>query len=194
MIATTGVLQRERAALVVIDIQERLAAAMPHRERVIARTRLLIATASIVGVPVIATRQYPRGLGELEPDLIAALEESDSQGNAAARVDKVAFDCFAEPEFSSALVAAGRTQLLIAGMETHICVCQTALAGLKQGLDIHVAADACCSRDDSNHDLAITRLAHAGAVVTTAESAAYELVGKAGTDEFKALLGAVKAC
>ena len=194
MIATTGVLQRERAALVVIDIQERLAAAMPNRERVIARTRLLIATASIVGVPVIATRQYPRGLGELEPDVMIALEESDSKGNAPARVDKVAFDCFAEPEFSSALVAAGRTQLLIAGMETHICVCQTALAGLKQGLDIHVAADACCSRDDANHDLAIMRLAHAGAVVTTAESAAYELVGKAGTDEFKALLGAVKAC
>lgn len=186
------ILDRERATLVVIDIQERLAAAMEQRETVTARSGLLLKTASIVGVPAIVTRQYPRGLGDLEPALSEVLEGCSAAGRCATAVDKLTFDCFGEPGFAEAIESGGRDQLLIAGMETHICVCQTALAALRRGMDVHVCADACCSRDPRNHELALTRLAHAGATITTWESAAYELVGAAGTDEFKALLAIVK--
>lgn len=188
-----SVLQRTSAVLVVIDIQERLASAMDRRDDVIARTTLLIRAAAIVGVPIIATQQYPRGLGPLEPEIDAVLGEAERAGTDVVRCDKVDFDCFAEPTFEAALKATGRTQLLIAGMETHICVCQTALAGVRVGLDVHVAADACCSRAAESHSVTLARLAHEGVVLSTAESAAYELVGKAGTAEFKELLAAVKA-
>lgn len=192
MIPAATVLRREDAVLVVVDIQERLAAAMSRREQVIARSGLLIRVAPIVGMPVLVTRQYPKGLGDLEPDLITALDQSASDGAVIEHVDKVHFDCFAESSFCDALLATGRKQMLLVGMETHICVTQTALAGLSEGMDVHVAGDACCSRSDEHHHLALQRLSHAGAVVTSSESAAYELVGCAGTDEFRALLSVVK--
>lgn len=189
MTSTASTLQRGSTALVLIDIQQRLAAAMDRRDAVLDRAVFLTRVAGIVGVPVIVTRQYPEGLGDLEPQLADALgEEADD----AARADKVSFDCFAEPAFVSAVERSGASQLLIAGMETHICVTQTALSGLRGGRAVHVCADACCSRDETLHALALARLRHAGAVVTCAESAAYELVGRAGTPEFKALLAAVK--
>jgi nicotinamidase-related amidase len=190
--AASSVLRPETAVLVVIDIQERLAAAMAHRDRVIAATSLLVRTSAIVGMPVVVTRQYPKGLGDHACEIDAVLSEARQAHDAVVQVDKVTFDCFAEPDFVTAVEAVGRRQLLIAGMETHICVCQTALAALRSGYDVHVAADACCSRADSNHAYALARLATAHAVVTTSESAAYELVGEAGTPEFKRLLAAVK--
>jgi len=191
--STAGVLHRDTTALVVIDIQDRLAAAMAHRERVIASTALLLSVAAIVGLPVVVTRQYPKGLGDHADEVSAALQRAADAGVEISQVDKVSFDCFAEPGFAEAIKGLGRRQLLLAGMETHICVCQTALAGVRADFETHVAADACCSREDDNHASALLRLGNAGAVVTTSESAAYELVGAAGTPEFKALLAAVKS-
>ncbi len=192
MTASTLVSDRERTALVVVDIQERLAGVMERRETVIARTKLLISAAAIVGAPIIATRQYPKGLGPMEPEITDALQAAADAGTAVHEVDKVSFDCFAEVDFVEAVAATGRTQLVLAGMETHICIAQTALGGLIRGHDVFVAADACCSREEENRHLAIARLAHAGAVISTAESVAYELIGQAGTAEFKLLLAAVK--
>lgn len=186
------VVSRDACVLVVVDVQERLAAVMDARESVIERSRLLVSAAGIVGVPVIVTRQYPKGLGDTEPSLAETIGAVETQGALVYRADKVCFDCFAEPSFVDAVATTGRRQLLIVGMETHICVTQTALSGLRSGFDVHVAADAVCSRQVGNHEIALMRMAHAGAVVTTAESAAYELVGRAGTDEFKALLAVVK--
>lgn len=191
---TASTLKRDDAVLVVVDVQERLAATMTRRADVVRRTALLARTARIVGLPVVVTRQYPRGLGDTEPALIAVFEEIRDAGASVTDVDKVSFDCFAEPGFSAAIESLGRSQLLLVGMETHICIAQTALTARGRGMDVHVVADACCSRDEEHRTLALARLAHAGCVVTTAESAAYELVGVAGTPEFKELLGAVKAC
>lgn len=188
----TSVLDRDRAALVVVDIQERLAITMARRDTVIARTRLLIAVAGIVGMPVVVTRQYPRGLGETEPLVSEAIAQVEAAGVSVTHVDKVAFDCFREPEFLTSIESMGRDQLLVCGMETHICITQTALSALRRGLEVHVAADGCCSREEENRHFALSRLQAAGAIVTTAESAAYELVGLAGTDEFKSLLHVVK--
>lgn len=195
MIPAASVLDRRTTALVLIDIQDRLAAAMPARDAVVSRTGFLVQVARIVGVPVVVTRQYPKGLGDTDGAIAAALalQEADRDGgHPDTIVDKMTFDCFCEPSFVSAVSETGARQLLVAGMETHICVTQTALAALREGLDVHVCADACASRDEEMHRLALARLAHAGAVVTCAESAAYELVGRAGTPEFKALLAAVK--
>lgn len=189
MLPPASMADRSKAILVVIDIQERLAAAMARREQVLSRTLLAARVAGIVGVPVVVTRQYPKGLGDIEQVLAEGLP-ADEPGRV--QVDKLSFDCFCEPAFCDAVAATGRSQLVLCGMETHICVTQTALAGLREGFDVHVLADACCSREDENHALALNRLGNAGAVISTAESCAYELVGRAGTDEFKRLLGVVK--
>lgn len=192
MIPAASVLSREHALLVVVDIQERLAAAMERRQQVLDKTSLLIRAASIVGVPILVTRQYPKGLGDVEPALAGVLEEVRAAGKRVSVVDKVSFDCFGEQSFCDSIADSGKAQLLFAGMETHICITQTALAGLRENFDVHVAGDATCSREAESHELALQRLAHAGAVITSSESAAYELVGRAGTEEFKALLSAVK--
>jgi len=185
-------MNRTDAVLVVIDVQERLTAAMSHRQSVLDAATFLCKVAGITGIDVVSTRQYPRGLGDTEPVLAVALEVIETAGCRVSHVDKVAFDCFREPAFCEALGATGRRQLLITGMESHICVVQTALGALARGYEVHVVADGCCSRDDVAHAIAMDRLRAAGAVITVAESAAYELVGEAGTAEFKELLRVVK--
>jgi nicotinamidase-related amidase len=184
--------RREDAVLIVVDLQERLTAVMERREPVLSAVVRLIRVATLVGMPIVVTRQYPKGLGETEPVLVEALEVARNEGAIITHADKTTFDCFRETSFAEPLAAAGRSQLIIAGMETHICVTQTALAALREGLDVHVVADGCCSRDSANHDLALGRIRSAGGVVTVTESVMYELVGAAATDEFRALLGIVK--
>lgn len=188
----TSVLGRDRAALVVVDIQERLASVMSSRDRVVAATVRLIQTAALVRMSIIVTCQYPKGLGELDAEVAGALETVERGGTRVVRVDKMAFDCFGDPAFVSAVEELGCSTLLLAGMETHICVTQTALSGLRRGVEVHVAADATCSRDEAMALIALDRMRAAGAVITVAESAMYELVGVAGTDEFRMLLGIVK--
>lgn len=192
MSSSTSIARRDDAVLAVVDVQERLAAVMERREAVVAAVAKLVKVASLAGVPVIATRQYPKGLGGTDPRLEAGLAEAEAAGTSVARIDKVAFDCFADSGFAEAFGGLGRRQLVIAGMESHICVAQTALSALRRGIDVHVVADACCSRDEASHTLALERLRAAGVAVTVFESVAYELVGAAGSDEFRALLQIVK--
>lgn len=192
MLPALGVASSKDGVLIIIDIQDRLAAVMERREEVVATTGLLIRSAAIVGMPIVVTRQYPQGLGDTHAAITTVLDEVIDQGATVQVVDKMSFDCMAEPGFVEAVCATGRKQLFVAGMETHICVTQTALSGLKEGFDVHLVADACCSRRPYSHDTAVARLAAAGASVTLAESVAYELVGRAGTPEFKQLLAAVK--
>jgi nicotinamidase-related amidase len=151
-----------------------------------------VRTAALVGVPIVVTRQYPKGLGDTEPALAGALQAVERAGAGITRIDKVAFDCFGEAAFAETVSRSVRRQMLLVGMETHICVAQTALSAIDAGFDVHVVADACCSRDAASHDVALDRLRAAGAVVTIAESVMYELVGVAGTEEFRALLAIVK--
>jgi len=184
---------RDDLVLVVIDVQEKLAAAMSHRERVVTAVSRLARATALVGAPVILTRQYPQGLGPTVDEVELLLLELAAQGARVSGVDKTAFCCAAEEDFIEALSATGRRQVVLAGMETHICVAQTALALAGTGFQVQVAADACCSRDDSAHDIALHRMRHTGVIVTTAESVMYEAVGRAGTDEFKRLLQIVKS-
>lgn len=183
---------RDDLVLVIIDVQEKLAAAMAHREQVIAAVSRLARTAALVGAPVILTRQYPQGLGPTVDEIEALVLELAGQGVRVSGVDKTAFCCAAEEDFLEALSATGRRQVVLVGMETHICVAQTALALAGSGFQVQVAADGCCSRADSMHQLALDRMRHTGVIITATESVMYEAVGRAGTDEFKRLLEIVK--
>lgn len=184
-------LNRSDTALVIIDPQDRLVPALADGQRMSSAIVMLIRVAALVGLPVLVTRQNPRGLGEL----VGGVEEALAMPGESVRTstfDKMTFDCFADESFEQAVSAAGFRQLLVTGCETHICVCQTALSALDRGLSVHLAADACSSRDMRTHDQALTRLAQAGVVISNSESAAYELIGRAGTDEFRSLLAIVK--
>jgi nicotinamidase-related amidase len=185
-------IDRDQLVLVVIDIQERLAAAMPDLDRVLARVPQLVQLAGLVDFPVVVTRQYPRGLGGSEQVIVDALDAAETAGVAVTHVDKTAFCACGEPAFLSALESVGREQVVIVGMETHICVVQTALDLVGRGYRVQVVADACCSRDPESHVVALDRMRAAGVVVTVTESVMYEAVGVAATDEFRALLEIVK--
>jgi len=178
--------------LVVVDVQDRLAAVMQRRDAVVHVAGVLVRAAAILHVPVIVTRQYPKGLGDTVPELIAALDGAAAAGASVTVADKVDFDCMAEPVFREALAATGRTHVALLGMETHICVTQTALALAADGYMPHVVADAVCSRRDPDHEVALARLRVAAVDVLPSESVIYEALGRAGTREFRAVLEVVK--
>lgn len=192
MLRTDGLLSRDRLVLVIVDIQQRLAAAMKRREDVVENTLKIARATSLVGAPILVTLQNPEALGGGVGELETALDALQAHGATVKRVDKTAFCCCREESFLGALASTGRDQVVIAGMETHICVTQTAIALAESGKSVHVAADACCSRHTMDHDIALARLRAAGIVVTTSEAVMYEAVERAATDEFRELLRIVK--
>lgn len=175
-------LNRAAAMLCIIDIQERLAAAMAEREAVIEAARRLVVAARRLQVPIVLTEQYPRGIGPTEPALVEALQDDYRP------VEKLHFSCCREAPFEAAVEGAGRRQVILCGMETHVCVLATCLELLHAGFQVHVVADAVCSRDAAHKELALAQMAQAGAVVTCVEAAVYQLLERAGTPEFKDLL------
>lgn len=179
--------------LVVVDIQERLAGVMAaaDRERVIERTGILLQAAARLGVPVVATEQYPKGLGPTEPAVAGHLPA------AAAVVDKTCFACGGADGFRQALAvdepgAPHRPQLVLTGMEAHVCVLQTALEMHAEGYQVFVVADAVCSRRAEHYDNALARLRQAGVIVTNTESVAFEWLRDAKHPDFKAVSALVK--
>lgn len=177
---------RVDAILFVVDVQEHLAAAMPRRDAVVARIIALVNAAKILGVPVLVTRQNPSALGDTLPEISAAVGPHTP-------IDKMAFCCREDPGFSDELALTWRGQVVLTGMESHICIAQTALALVEDGYRVHVVADATCSRHDEDAQVALERLRQAGVAVTTVEALLYEMLGAAGTDEFRAVLALVKA-
>lgn len=179
------ILSAGEAVLVVIDIQERLAAVMEEREKVVANTRYLIELAKTFGIPVVVTEQYPKGLGRTVPELTDAL-------GAYSAIEKLTFDCCGEETFLQMLESKGRRKVIAAGMETHVCVLQTVLSLIKEGYTVHVPHDAVCSRDAANKRAGLDMLARAGAIITTTESALFQILKVAGTDEFKKISKLIK--
>jgi nicotinamidase-related amidase len=181
----TARLSRERAALFVVDIQERLAPAMPEAvlAQVIRNTTILIEAAKLLGLPIVVSQQYPKGLGATVAALEAVLPPT------AQRFDKVEFSGgrLANPNAGN-----GRDQYIIAGMETHICVYQTARDLVARGLEAYVAIDAACSRTKLNWKVGRDLIEKAGATVTSTETGVFDLLGRAGTDEFKAISRLIK--
>jgi nicotinamidase-related amidase len=178
-------LDRDDAVLLVVDIQERLAVVMAEREKVVTNTAHLIAAAKLLGVPMVYTEQYPKGLGPTVPELRAALEP-------AAAVEKMTFDCCGEDSFAPALEGTGRSTVIVCGMEAHICVLQTVLGLLELGMGVHVVADAVCSRNPEHARIALELQRDAGAVVTCTESVMFQLLRCAGTPEFKTIQNRIR--
>ena len=180
--ASPYLLDRSTAVLCVIDIQERLAAAMAEREAVIDAARQLVLSARRLHVPIVVTEQYPRGIGPTEPAVIEAL------GDDYQPLEKLHFSCCREPAFAGRIAALGRRQVILCGMETHVCLLQTALDLLDGGHQVHMVAEAVCSRRAEHKRLALEQMRQAGVMVTCVEAAVYQMLGLAGTPEFKDLL------
>lgn len=178
-------IDRSEAVLVVVDVQERLTAVMDQREKVMTNCRRLIEGARILGIPTIVSEQYPKGLGPTEEDLRGALSPYDP-------VVKMSFSCCGEPAFMERVRALDRKKVVVCGMETHVCVLQTALGLLRDGRDVHLVEDAVCSRTKSNWRIGVEFMRDAGAVVTSTETVLFQLLGEAGTGDFKDISRIVK--
>lgn len=180
-------LDPKTSALVVIDPQTKLMPAIFEADRVIKNAVLLFRLSQILSIPAILTTQYSQGLGPLVPEIASA-------AHGIAPLDKTSFGCFGDEKFLAHLkeVAPGRGTLLVAGVESHVCVVQTALGALNAGYGVHVARDATSSRTPQNWEVGLNRMDRAGAVISSTEMLIYELLGKSGTPEFKAILPLLK--
>ena len=180
-------LRPERTALVVVDLQEKLLPVIAGRERVVRNSLLLMRLAEILEIPVVLTTQYRKGLGEIVPEVLGAAPRAQP-------LDKVSFGCFADEGFLNRLRGlTGRDQLVVTGIECHICVAQTVLGALDQGYQAHVVGDAVGSRTDENHRIGLARMERAGALVSSAEMAIYELLGRSDSEAFRKMLPHLKA-
>jgi len=172
--------------LAVVDIQEKLLPSIHEKEGVVRNAQLLIRLAGILGLPVALSVQYPKGLGQTVPEIASLLEGVKP-------IEKLEFGCFGNADYCSAISRlAGRNTLLVCGIETHICVTQTVLGALNQGLNVHVAADAVSSRTELNWKIGLERMREAGAVISSTEMMIYEVLGKSGTPAFKEILQYLK--
>ena len=179
-------LDAENAVLVVIDIQERLVPAMPQDIYLHLRDSvgMLVSGADLLGVPVVTTEQYPQGIGHTVPELAEACKGTV--------VEKVSFGCCGEPNFMAALKETGRTQVIITGMEAHVCVYQTVLGLLEEGYHVHLVRDAICSRNKVDYLAGVANARQAGAVVTTVETLLFQMLQKSTHVQFRAMSKLIK--
>jgi len=180
-----SLLRRDQAVLVLVDVQDRLHAEMPRRDEVAVRLVKLAEAARVLQVPVIVTEHAAKAFGPTIEPLRAAL-------GGLAPLQKMVFSCFGSEEFRAKLESLGRKQVVIAGYETHVCVCQTALDARASGYQVHLARDASASRNDADYAVGVEKMAGAGVLPASAETVIFELLEKAGTDEFRALLPVIK--
>jgi nicotinamidase-related amidase len=172
-------LDRTRVALVVIDVQEAFRKVIPDFDEVAKKTATLVAAARILDVPIVVTEQYPKGLG-------STVDEVGLNGERV--LAKTVFPASRAEGFD----LQGRSQVMVCGIEAHVCVHQTTEDLIGQGIEVHLLTDAVSSRDPNNKTVAIERATRAGAVPSTTEMALLELCGEAGTPEFKQIQGLIK--
>lgn len=175
-------LDRDKALLVVIDVQEKLCLAMNDSvlKQLSRNIAILLDTAIELNIPVLITEQYVKGLG-------ATLSDLKEKSGTATYYEKMTFSCCGNPDFIEAIKKTGRNQIIISGMETHVCVLQTVIELRDAGFDVHIVKDAVMSRNKQNWLTAIESMTLLGAVPTCTESVLFQLLKIAGTDEFKKL-------
>ena len=178
-------MKSDRSSLLVVDVQSRLTPAMNAPEGVVANIAVLLKAAERLGVPALVSEQYPKGLGHTVAELAALAP----QGSV---LEKVHFSCMGDAGLAGRLRHIGRPQVVVAGIEAHVCVLQTALDLLDDGRQVFVVADATSSRTSGNHDAALRRMDAAGVGVVTTEMVVFEWLGRAGTTEFKELSALIK--
>jgi nicotinamidase-related amidase len=180
-------LEPARAVLIVIDVQEKLCMAMDENvlRQLTRNTGILLESAKELAVPVIFTEQYVKGLG-------STLSELRQRAPAASCYEKLTFSCCGSDAFIKQLKQSGRTQIIVTGMETHVCVLQTVIELLAEGFNVHVVKDAVMSRSSDNKQTAMEAMMLAGAVPTCTEAVVFQILKIAGTDSFKKLSKLVK--
>ncbi len=179
-----SLLKPEECLLVEIDIQEKFVPIVWHIDKVIENTNRLVAGATLVGIPVIASEQYPEGLGKTS-DRVALPEGIEPHW-------KVHFDCFKDGKFAKAVEETGKRQLVVCGIEAHVCVCQSVLNALARGYEVHVAADAVSSRTEQNRGIGIERMRQSGAFIASTEMLLFQLMDHSKDPRFPELSRIVK--
>lgn len=180
-------LEAEQCALFVVDIQEKLLPPIWRKEQLLKNSQLLIRLAGILKIPALVSTQYAKGLGETVPEVASLLPDVPA-------IDKTMFSCFGSDVFCSMLkrLPGRRSTILLCGMETHICVMQTALAALREGYVVHVASDAVSSRAEWNWQVGLDRMRAAGAIISSTEMITYELLRSSGSPAFREMLPYLK--
>jgi nicotinamidase-related amidase len=180
-------LEAEQCALVIVDVQEKLLPPIWEKDRFVRNVQLLTRMARTLKIPALVTVQYAKGLGNTVPEIAALLPDSTP-------IDKLTFSCFGSDAFCSLLkrLPGQRTTVLLCGMETHICVMQTALGALREGYLVHVASDAVSSRTELNWRVGLDRMRAAGAILSSTEMMIYELLRSSGAPAFRELLPYLK--
>ncbi len=171
--------------LVVVDVQGRLAEVVHESDRVIRNVRTLVQGARLLDIPVVVTEQYPKGLGPTVPAISELLDGVHL-------FEKHTFSCCGNHEFNTAMMTLHRQEVLLCGIESHVCVYQTARDLIDDGYTVHVVTDAVSSRTAANAQLGINRMLTMGAIATGTEMALFELLRESGTDTFKAISKLVK--
>jgi nicotinamidase-related amidase len=180
-------LDAEHCALIVVDIQEKLLPPIFQKEELVRNSQLLIRAAGVLKIPSLVSTQYSKGLGPTVPEVASLLPETEA-------IDKDRFSCFGSDAFCTQLkrLPGNRNTLLLCGMESHICVAQTALAALREGYLVHVASDAVSSRTEWNWKIGLERMRAAGAVISSTEMMIYELMRSSSSPAFKEMLPHLK--
>jgi|LSQX01.1.fsa_nt_gb nicotinamidase-related amidase len=177
-------LQSHEAVMLIIDIQQRLVPAMARRESVIKNTEILVETAKKLGIPIVVTEQYPKGLGK-------TVEKIGEKLDTGFVYEKITFSACTQ-EVMSALERLGRKKVIVTGMETHVCVFQSVRGLLESGYMVFVVEDAVCSRRPRNHKLGLSLMHDMGAVITSTETIFFDLLKQAGTPLFRELSKLIK--
>ena len=178
-------LDKEATVFVLVDVQGKLAQLMHQRDDLFSNLKILIRAMQVLGVPILMMEQTPQKLGPTIPELKELLPGFEP-------IRKNTFSCAGEPEFLDSLERSGATDVVLAGIETHVCVYQTAMDLLTRGLGVHVVADAVSSRTESNKNLGLNRISAGGGHLTSTEMLLFELQRRAEGDEFRALIKLVK--
>lgn len=181
-------LQPDRAMLLVIDVQDKLLPMIRHRERVVAMTCKLLKGLAVFEVPVLVTEQYPKGLGRTDANVLSALSATNHSV-----LEKPSFSACGTDPVRSAMNKLDRPQVIIAGIEAHVCVQQTTLDLCAMDYDVFVCTDAIGSRGKLDYECSLDRMRHAGAAVTTVESVLFELCHRCDAPQFKSMLEVIKA-
>ncbi|MHC4871214.1 MAG: hydrolase [Planctomycetota bacterium] len=185
------IVNSDDAILVVVDIQEKLLPAIFNKGEVVEKTIQLIRGATELNIPIVLSEQYPKGLGETVSEIKEALCEADEKG-ILSKIEKTTFSCTECDSFLDVLEDKGRDQIILCGIETHICVTQTALGLLEQGQMVFAAADAVGSRREENINLAVERMRQAGVIALPVESVLYEALIDSRNKSFKSICSIIK--
>lgn len=175
--SASDLLSRERTLLLVVDVQEAFRKAVPGFERIAQASGTLVGGAVEMEIPIVCTEQYPQGLGSTVPEVSSRLPEGYTP------IPKTRFSATGAEGFD----LGDRDQVVLCGVEAHVCVAQTAIDLLGRGVDVRVVEDAVGSRSQANRDVGLRRIAEAGGVASSVEASLFELLGEAGTPEFKSV-------